>query len=101
MYGGYPIRPPMPPVAYEEEDVSRQEEGQYTSCPAADSMNYAVHLPHPTCNLYYICVFGVPVERPCANGTEWNPRNISCDWPSSANCQPGAASLQWNAITLY
>lgn len=100
MYGGYPLQPP---IAYADEDTSRQEEGQYDSCPilGLESLSYAVHLPHPTCDLYYICVHGVAVERPCANFTHWNPRNITCDWPGSAACVTGAAKYQPNAITLY
>lgn len=72
----------------------------YSVCPAVDPLLYTVILPHPQCQLHYMCVHGRPFERPCPNDLHWNKRLNTCDWPAAAQCIEGAAPEQPNAVRM-
>lgn len=71
-----------------------------SSCPLFDSLDYAIILPHPTCELYYKCEHGRPLTLRCPPGLHWNNKVLACDWPNVAGCIQGAVPEQPNAVPL-
>lgn len=55
-------------------------------CPSDESELY---LPHPDCNRFYLCEWGVAVELKCPEDQHWNAEENACDWPDNANCVKG------------
>lgn len=68
------------------------------SCPAENEPGILVHLAHPDCGRFYVCDWGVPYELICPGETHFNILNNVCDSPKEANCTPGAAPEQPNAV---
>jgi hypothetical protein len=59
------------------------------SCPETNTLDSAVSLPNPTdCSSFFICSDGVPIERRCAAGREFNAEFLVCTWPKYAKCVP-------------
>lgn len=58
------------------------------TCPEIEDIENPVHLPHSSdCELYYICLSGIPHELSCPPGQHWSVENNWCDFPDLANCQ--------------
>lgn len=57
-----------------------------TECPMDESELY---LPHPDCNRFYLCQWGVAIELVCPDDQHWNAEENVCDWPDNANCVKG------------
>lgn len=38
------------------------------------------------CESYYDCVYGKPQIMPCAEGTRFNEKIKTCDWPHEVDC---------------
>jgi hypothetical protein len=59
-----------------------------SSCPPVDDPNNPVFLPDLSdCRKYYVCSNGSKMERECADGRLWNPKEDWCDVPENVkNC---------------
>lgn len=60
------------------------EEGQQGECPT--NSNELVFLQGETCEDYYICMNGEPVQFWCREGQHWNMDRLYCDNPRTAGC---------------
>uniref|UniRef100_A0A182JCD8 Chitin-binding type-2 domain-containing protein n=1 Tax=Anopheles atroparvus TaxID=41427 RepID=A0A182JCD8_ANOAO len=62
-------------------------ECQRVRCPTIDNPNVVVFIPGTqSCEEYFLCQAGTPVQRFCAPGLHWNRVAERCDFPESANC---------------
>ncbi|XP_058122265.1 peritrophin-1-like [Anopheles ziemanni] len=56
-------------------------------CPAIDNPNVVVFIPGiQSCDEYFLCQGGTPIQRFCSPGLHWNRLTERCDFPESANC---------------
>lgn len=60
----------------------------------------SAHLPHPRCQRYYQCAFGVAYERSCQASLHWHQAAQACNWPAQAGCVEGEAREQPGAVLL-
>lgn len=66
-------------------------------CPSLNNEIQAVHLPHPNCEYFYLCNWGIPVEMKCPNNLHFNQELDICTNQKDANCVEGAAPQQPNS----
>uniref|UniRef100_A0A182SLF2 Chitin-binding type-2 domain-containing protein n=1 Tax=Anopheles maculatus TaxID=74869 RepID=A0A182SLF2_9DIPT len=56
-------------------------------CPDVDNPNMVVFIPGiQSCDEYFICQAGSPIQRFCAPGLHWNREAERCDFPELAQC---------------
>ncbi|XP_052873517.1 peritrophin-44-like [Anopheles cruzii] len=56
-------------------------------CPPVDNPNVVVFIPgNQSCEEYFICQSGTPIQRFCAPGLHWNRVAERCDFPELAQC---------------
>uniref|UniRef100_A0A182ML14 Chitin-binding type-2 domain-containing protein n=1 Tax=Anopheles culicifacies TaxID=139723 RepID=A0A182ML14_9DIPT len=61
-------------------------------CPEVDNPNVVVFIPgFQSCDEYFLCQAGTPIQRFCAPGLHWNREVERCDFPELAQC-PGKTS---------
>lgn len=70
------------------------------SCPKENDPDVDILLPHPNCNRFYQCDWGVPYERICPAGLNFNKEDNVCSFVSDAKCVEGAAPAQPGAIPI-
>lgn len=59
----------------------------HVTCPANDDPANPTFIRHPTnCQIYFICVGGVPKEQTCPADTAFNPDTRVCDLQSQVQC---------------
>ncbi|KAG5673373.1 hypothetical protein PVAND_003429 [Polypedilum vanderplanki] len=88
-----PIHPNIPIVPWNPRNEGRPD----NRCPLNQNANNPIHLPHESdCNRFYKCDHGLIFEYRCPNGQHWNARRNYCDFPNTANCQPGSQNINNN-----
>uniref|UniRef100_A0A182PYS3 Chitin-binding type-2 domain-containing protein n=1 Tax=Anopheles epiroticus TaxID=199890 RepID=A0A182PYS3_9DIPT len=56
-------------------------------CPEVDNPNVVVFIPGiQSCDEYFLCQAGTPIQRFCAPGLHWNRVAERCDFPELAQC---------------
>uniref|UniRef100_A0A182W3W3 Chitin-binding type-2 domain-containing protein n=1 Tax=Anopheles minimus TaxID=112268 RepID=A0A182W3W3_9DIPT len=56
-------------------------------CPEIDNPNVVVFIPgFQSCDEYFLCQAGTPIQRFCAPGLHWNRVVERCDFPELAQC---------------
>jgi hypothetical protein len=63
---------------------SDEQGGGSDECPL--NSNELITLPGETCEDYYICLNGQPVQMWCRRGQHWNIETQYCDNPRTAGC---------------
>ncbi|CAB3244649.1 unnamed protein product [Arctia plantaginis] len=75
------INVPQFPVGNNHDDPSLAPQ----ICAAANSANVLV--AHENCNMFYVCLHGVPLAQICQAGLLFDPSRDRCEWPRNVNCR--------------
>ncbi|CAK1553411.1 unnamed protein product [Leptosia nina] len=72
---------PEETIATDKPEIEFQENG----CPVDPHIHWL--LPDAqNCSVFYSCVWGSKVERPCPPNLHFNREKQVCDWPATAGC---------------
>ncbi|XP_053686190.1 peritrophin-1-like [Sabethes cyaneus] len=59
----------------------------HVDCPLVNPVK-PILLPHTVCSNFYKCDRGKACEYTCPDGLHFNERELACDWPWRACCDP-------------